>query len=78
MAQINKSTLAWIREAGLPEISEEQIETLAARLREAYAAEAMKEQIGADRTRNVGGSEGPWDTVEDGSPPLIMLEQARD
>lgn len=75
---INKRTLQWIREAGLPEISEEQLDTLAARLREVYAAEMapemMEYQIGADRTRNVGGSEG-LDMVEDGGPPVVMLEQ---
>jgi hypothetical protein len=71
MAQINKSTLRWIREVGLPEISDEQVEALAARLREAFAAEQQAQQIGADPSRNVGGTEG-YEPTEDGAP--IMLD----
>jgi hypothetical protein len=71
MPHVNKSTLRWIREVGLPEITEEQIETLASRLREAFAAEQQAQQIGADPSRNVGGTEG-YEPTEDGAP--IMLD----
>jgi hypothetical protein len=70
MGRVDKRTLRWIREVGLPELSEEQIEALAARLREAYAAEQAQEQIGADPSRNVGGETWP-DVVEDGGPVML-------
>jgi hypothetical protein len=73
--RLDRHTMRLLQTIGLPEISEEQIESLAARLREAYAAERAAElqelQIGSDRSRNVGGETWP-DVVEDGGP--IMLD----
>jgi hypothetical protein len=73
--RIDRHTLRLLREIGLPEISEAQIESLAARLREAYAAEHAKTQIGADPRMNVGGDPETLDGLEDGAPPIVMLEQ---
>jgi hypothetical protein len=75
MAQVNKRTLQWIREVGLPELADGQIDALAARIRESYAAELAQQeqelQIGADPRSNVGGQTWP-DNVEDCAP--IMLD----
>jgi len=74
MFTLDHRTIKLLREIGLPEISEEQIESLAARLREAYAAERAAElqemQIGSDRSRNTGGQTWP-DNVEDGAPVML-------
>ena len=70
MGRADRRTIRLLQEIGLPEISEAQIESLSARLREAYAAQQAQEQIGADRARNVGGQTWP-DVVEDGGPVML-------
>jgi len=80
-AKISGHVFAMLREVdGFPDAVD--FDRLSARIMEALAAEHAAElaelQIGADRRSNVGGTPGTLDGIEDGAPPLVMLEQAPD
>jgi len=77
--RVDRHTIRLLREVGMPEMSDEQIQALAARIRESYAAELAAQlqefQIASTPTGfNVGGHEG-LDAIEDGAP--IMLDNCQ-
>ena len=75
--RIDRHTMRLLQEIGLPyELSDEEIDKLAARILETYSAELGAQQqefqIGSvPNSANRGGTESP-DRVEDGAP--IMLD----